>query len=190
MGTPGFDAPELDLDPRLATPATDVLSLGRIAAWFLSETRKRRAFPPLPDGDKLHWRPLVRACANPEVPQRVQTMDEFAQLVRQVFATRDEPVKARAARLIEGVLFGEQENVASLLSLAHVHPGDFDLHIDYVARIPTERVRAWAIERPERAASLASVMAKHLINGNLGDRDLEYATTPLTFILSLSFVRS
>ncbi|GIF68770.1 hypothetical protein Ais01nite_68050 [Asanoa ishikariensis] len=185
MGTPGFDAPELDVDPSAATPAADVFSLGRIAAWFVSGKPAHSAFPPLPDGDFIHWRPFVRACTDPEVGLRVQTMDALHELLIQVPENRDVPLLLQAARLIEELLYGESENLGALISLAETYPNDLALYIDYVARIPSSQLPAWTVKNPERAASVASVMARHLLAGPWDDRDPEYASTPLTFVLTV-----
>ncbi|WP_158224198.1 protein kinase domain-containing protein [Micromonospora wenchangensis] len=185
MGTPGFDAPELDVDPSAATPAADVFSLGRIAAWFVSGKPAQSAFPPLPDDEYIHWRPFVRACTFQEVGLRLQTVDDLEETLRQVSDNRDVPLHVQAARLIEGLLFGDVENLDALLSLAATHPEDFALYIDYVARIPTSQLPAWTAKHRERAANIATVMANHLISGPWDDRDPEYAATPLTFVLTV-----
>ncbi|GHJ57008.1 hypothetical protein Nm8I071_63150 [Nonomuraea sp. TT08I-71] len=185
MGTPGFDAPELDVDPSAATPAADVFSLGRIAAWFVSGKPAHAAFPPLPDGDFIHWRPFVRACTAPEVGLRVQTIDALREMLSQVPENRDVPLHLQAARLIQGLLYGDAENLGALFSLAETYPNDLALYIDYVARIPSSQLPAWTVKYQERAASVASVMAKHLIAGPWDDRDPEYAATPLTFVLTV-----
>lgn len=185
MGTPGFDAPELDVDPRSATPAADVFSLGRIAAWFVSGKPAHAAFPPLPDGDFIHWRPFVRACTAREVELRVQTMDALQEILSQVPENRDVPLHVQAARLIQGLLYGDAENFGALFSLAETYPNDFVLYIDYVARIPSSLLPAWTAKYPDRAANVASIMAKHLIAGPWDDRDREYAATPLTFVLTV-----
>ncbi|MFI6271162.1 protein kinase domain-containing protein [Micromonospora zamorensis] len=185
MGTPGFDAPELDVDPSAATPAADVFSLGRIAAWFVSGKPAHTAFPTLPDGDFIHWRPFVRACTVPEVGLRVQTIDALQEMLRQVPENRDVPLHLQAGRLIQGLLFGEVENLGALFSLAETYQNDLALFIDYVARIPSSQLPAWTAKHPERAANVASLMAKHLIAGPWDDRDPEYAATPLTFVLTV-----
>ena len=42
FGTPFFTAPEVHHDPRAATPASDVYSLGALASWFTTITRDQR----------------------------------------------------------------------------------------------------------------------------------------------------
>lgn len=104
MGTPGFDAPELDVDPSRATEAVDVYSLGRVTAWFLTGQDPRSGVRLLPDGELIHWRPFVRACTEQDLDQRVPTMAALRQLLKQVFDHRDDPLPERASRpgLLQG----------------------------------------------------------------------------------------
>jgi len=185
MGTPGFDAPELDTDPRNATPAADVYSLGRIAAWFLADEQPRSGIPLLPSGEALHWRPFVRACTYQEVADRVRSMDDLRALLRDVFVDKDAPARDRAAQLLERALSGEEEGLNALLSLAETYPEDAELFIDQVANLPRGRMHGWISTNPDRAAQIAIVMARHTTGTEWGDRDDEYVATPLSFVLGI-----
>jgi serine/threonine protein kinase len=185
MGTPGFDAPELDVNPSQATAAVDVYSLGRVAAWFLTRQDPRSGVPLLPDGEMLHWRPFVRACTQQDVTQRVSSMDVLRELLKEVFEHRDDPLPDRASRLLEGLLLGDDENLAGLISLAESFREDPAVFLDYLAQVPSGRMRVWTSGEPERAASLALSMAGHLLHSAWGDRDVQYVAAPLTFVLTI-----
>ncbi|RKN26931.1 serine/threonine-protein kinase [Micromonospora musae] len=185
MGTPGFDAPELDDDPRQATSAVDVYSLGRVAAWFLTGTEPRSNVQLLPDGEMLHWRPFVRACTEQDVRHRVASMDGLRNLLREVFEHRDDPIPDRAARLLEALLLGDEEGLTGLISLAESFKEDTVVYLDNLAQVPSGKIRAWTTDEPERAATLALAMARHLLHSPWGDRDVQYAATPLTFVLTI-----
>jgi len=182
MGTPGFDAPELDVDPRLATPAVDVYSLGRVAAWFTTGQKPTSGVELLPDGDMLHWRMFVHACTQADVKRRVQSMSRLRDLLGEVFRDKDEPVLVRAARLTEALLLGDDENLPALVSLADAYPYEAVLFFDHLARVPSNRLAAWAATVPDRAAHLAVLMAQHLVHSSWEDRDPQYAGTPLGFV--------
>ncbi|MBQ1035366.1 serine/threonine-protein kinase [Micromonospora sp. C81] len=185
MGTPGFDAPELDDDPSRATPAVDVYSLGRVAAWFLTRRDPRAGVQLLPDGEMLHWRPFVRACTEQDVNLRVPTMDGLRELLQLVFEHRDDPLPERAARLLGILLDGDEEGLTELVSLAESFREEPLIFLDYLAQIPSGKARAWTTREPDRAASLARSMAGHLLRSPWGDRDVQYAATPLTFVLTV-----
>jgi serine/threonine-protein kinase len=182
MGTEGYDAPELGVDAHTATPAVDVYSLGRIAAWFLTNRNPSTGRPLLPDGDMLHWRPFVLECTHEDIHQRVQSMDKLREMLLSVLDDRDEPVEQRAARLVEGLLLRREDNLQALITLAAAYPGNATVFIDHLARIPTSRIRDWTRNSPDRAAQLAQVMAKHLVESPWEDRDFQYVSTPLGFV--------
>lgn len=185
MGTPGFDAPELDVDPHTATASADVYSLGRVAAWFLTGESPRSGVPLLPDGDLLHWRPFVRACTQQDVAQRVASMTDLRELLQRVFVSRDEPLLQQLSRLTESLLAGDAESLEPLFSLAEINADNPDLYFDHLALIPSALVRSWTRSNPSRAARVGERMARHLSQSPWDDRDVEYAATPLGFILSI-----
>ncbi|MFD7460267.1 MULTISPECIES: serine/threonine-protein kinase [unclassified Streptomyces] len=180
IGTPGFDAPELSVDPRNATPAADVYSLGRVAAWYLTGTMPTSGVRLLPE--ELHWRPFVHRCTQPDVQLRAQSMSELREMLRAVLDDRDEPVLIKARRLLEGVVLGQEGSMEAFVRLVDAHQDDTDLFFDYFAQIPTGPTRTWCASDPERAALLAGVLARHLTKDSWGGRDREYVSTPLGFL--------
>jgi serine/threonine-protein kinase len=182
MGTAGFDAPELDDDPRTVTAAVDVYSMGRVAAWFVTGKRPAPGRPLLPDGDMLHWRPFVLNCAHEDVSKRVANMADLQTLLRRVVSEREQPADRRARDLVNGLLRGEAENLVALMSLAETYVNDSGLYFDHLARIPTDRLYHWSASNPDRAAALSSAMANHLVDSDWGDRDIQYLGTPLNFV--------
>ncbi|MFE6909357.1 protein kinase domain-containing protein [Streptomyces erythrochromogenes] len=182
MGTPGFDAPELSVDARQATAAVDVYSLGRVAAWYLTGMMPKSGVRLLPEAEFLHWRPFVNASTQQDVALRIQTMSKLREMVQAALDDRDEPVLTRARRLVEGIVLGQPESLEALVRLVDAHQDDADLYFDYFAQVPTGPARAWCKSDPERAASLAGVLARHLVRDSWGDRDREYVSTPLAFL--------
>ncbi len=182
VGTPGFDAPELSVDPRMATPAVDVYSLGRVAAWYLTGRLPASGVRLLPDAEFLHWRPFVNSCTQQDLLMRTQTMSELRDMVQAVLIDRDEPVPTKARRLVEGIVLGQEGSLEALVRLVDAHQDDVSLYFDYFAQIPTGPTRSWCHSDPERAALLAAVLARHLVSDSWGDRDKEYVSTPLAFL--------
>ncbi|WP_236710701.1 hypothetical protein [Streptomyces sp. 150FB] len=109
-------------------------------------------------------------------------MSKLQQMVQAALDDRDEPVLTRARRLVEEVVLGQEESLEALVRLVDAHQDDADLYFDYFAQIPSVRSRAWAHSDPERAASLAGILARHLVKDSWGDRDREYVSTPLAFL--------
>ena len=182
MGTPGFDAPELDDDPSKATEATDVYSLGRVVAWFLTGRWPKSGYPLLPDGDALRWRVFVKACTEPSIDDRLATMRELRAALDDVFSIHDEPPAQLTRRLLEGVLRGEAARLEELVSVALAHRDDPVIYLDHLARVPTGQTRAWVLGSPGTAAQAATCMAQHLLTSPWEDRDRQYVGTPLGFV--------
>ncbi|WP_326593664.1 serine/threonine-protein kinase [Streptomyces sp. NBC_01294] len=182
MGTPGFDAPELNDDPRKATAAVDVYSLGRVAAWFLTGKMPQTGRPLLPDGDVLHWRQFVLECTQEEVIARLSSMDDLRRQLNAILTERDEPPAQRARRLVNGLLRGTVGSLEDLVALAEAYGHDASLFFDQLARVPSLTLRRWVAESPQRAATLGSRMAHHLVDSPWEDRDQQYVGTPLGFV--------
>ena len=185
MGTPGFDAPELDEDPRKATAAVDVYSLGRVAAWFLTGRWPNSGHSLLPDGPLLRWRPFVKRCTELKVIDRIRNMVEFNEALERVFTVYDEPPAQRANRLLQGLLAGDASRLAELISTALTHPDDPVIHLDRVSRIPIAQIGAWAADAPDSARDVACQVAQHLVNSPWDDRDNQYVGTPLGFVFGV-----
>jgi serine/threonine protein kinase len=57
FGTPGFAAPEIHHDPRMATPLSDAYSIGAIARWFTNISLDQSA----PSAPGRYWSKLIRS---------------------------------------------------------------------------------------------------------------------------------
>jgi eukaryotic-like serine/threonine-protein kinase len=185
IGTPGYDAPELDDDPRTATPATDVYSLGRVAAWFLTGQRPKPGQPLLPDGDSLRWRPFVKGCTEHNSSDRIQNMADLDSALNNVFTIYDGPPAQRTKLLLHHVLTGDTPGIDELIALGLAHPDDPVIHIDHIAQIPTVRINVWAAEEPDSASIIACQIAQHLVSSPWEDRDRAYVGIPLGFIFAV-----
>jgi serine/threonine protein kinase len=182
IGTEGFAAPELIDNPSGVTGAADVYSLGRVAAWFLTGILPRSGQALLPDGEMMHWRMFVKGCTEYRVAQRIPDMTSFRHALRNVFNLIDEPPAVRAKTLVERILQGETSMLDVLISVAAAHQDDEKIYIDDLARVPGALLRSFVAASPEQAAEIASQMAWHLTSSPWGDRDREYAGTPLGFV--------
>lgn len=183
IGTDGFAAPELSDDPRTATAAADVYSLGRIAAWFLTATLPKAGRRLLPeDLDLMHWRPFIVECTKEEVPQRTGSMSELREKLEAVFDHKDEPVEDQAERLTEKILLGEQKDTEELFTLAEAYPNNAVIYLDNLAMLTSSVINDAASHAPDRIGEIAATMARLLRQTSWDDRDENYKATPLAFI--------
>jgi serine/threonine-protein kinase len=181
LGTQGFAAPEVMNDGRSGTPAADVYSLGRIAAWYLTGRRPVPNVRLLPDDDKVRWRTLVRECTDSDPAQRPD-LAAFRVLLEQVFALPG-PSPEEAHEMVSGILRGQPVAYTDLFRLAADRPQDADAYIDDFARLPPEVLQEWARRDPEGAARAACQMCGHLTqDANWEDRDRQYSIRPLSFV--------
>ncbi|MCX4636893.1 MULTISPECIES: protein kinase domain-containing protein [Streptomyces] len=80
IGTPGFAPPELFAGPHdLSVPATDIYSLGRVAAWALTGEWPQANIPLLPTEEP--WRTIVKEATHQEIERRPQSMGEFLAII-------------------------------------------------------------------------------------------------------------
>ncbi|MFF5488282.1 PaeR7I family type II restriction endonuclease [Streptomyces virginiae] len=79
IGTPGFAPPELSVNPHDAVPASDIYSLGRVAAWALTGERPLPNIPLLPAQEP--WQTIVREATQHEIERRPQSIDELLTLI-------------------------------------------------------------------------------------------------------------
>lgn len=80
IGTPGFAPPELSAGPHdLSVPATDIYSLGRVAAWALTEEWPQANIPLLPAEEP--WRTIVKEATQHKIERRPQSIDEFLAII-------------------------------------------------------------------------------------------------------------
>jgi serine/threonine protein kinase len=185
MGTPGFDAPELSENPSAATAAADVYSLGRVAAWFLTGKWPNSGYPLLPDGPALRWRLFVKRCTEHRINDRIQNMTDFNDALERVFTVYDEAPAVQTSRLLRDLLAGNVTKLDELISIALAHPDDPVVHLDHIARIPSNIIQSWAVDAPDSAANVACQVAEHLLTSPWGDRDQQYVGTPLGFVFAI-----
>jgi serine/threonine protein kinase len=184
MGTPGFDAPELDIDPSSAPPATDVYSLGRVAAWFVTRRWPNSGHPLTPSGPVLRWRLFVKKCTEPDLADRIANMADLRAALDRVFTDYEGPPAERTRQMLEAILSGDLTQIGELVSTALAHPENAEIHLDHVARMTTTQITEWSRQNPSAAAQVACQVARHLVS-DPWDRDQEYAATPLGFIFSV-----
>ncbi|MGW5779456.1 serine/threonine-protein kinase [Streptomyces sp. NPDC003863] len=79
LGTLGFAPPELSVSPHDAVPASDIYSLGRVAAWALTGEWPQANIPLLPADEP--WRTIVREATQHEIERRPQSIDEFLAVI-------------------------------------------------------------------------------------------------------------
>ncbi|GGS50183.1 protein kinase domain-containing protein [Streptomyces cinerochromogenes] len=183
IGTDGYAAPELSDNPRTATAAADVYSLGRVTAWFLTKKSPKAGRRLLPDDESLmHWRPFIVECTQEEVSQRTKSMGELRVKLQDVLDSRNEPIEEKAERLIEQVLLGDDSGLEPLFTLAEAYPNNAIVYIDCLALLTSPILIATAKKTPDRIAEIAATMARLLVQTPWGDRDREYKGTPLAFI--------
>ena len=183
MGTDGFAAPEVWTDATAATPAADVYSVGRVAAWFLTGTWPKPNQSLLPAGKYQHWRGFVRASTELSVRDRIKTIADLRDRFQRVFAIKDQPVEQRAAKLVEEMFAGAEGRLRQLADLALDHLDNQEIFIDWLAQAPSQQLRVWVAAEPDSAARLGQTMARMLDPDSWGGRDPEYIGTPLTFVL-------
>lgn len=181
LGTDAFAAPEVLADGQNATFVADVYSLGRVAEWYLTGKIPKVGIQSLPDADKIHWRTFVRECTEPD-PSRRADLALFRQLLDEVFTLVPASPEKRAHDIVTGILRGQSVALGELFRLAADHPEDATAYLDEFARLPSATLREWVRRDPEGAAKAARRMCDHLVrDASWGDRDAEYARTPLSF---------
>jgi serine/threonine protein kinase len=185
LGTDGYAAPELLDDAHNATPASDIYSLGRVAAWFLARQRPRGERPLYPPREMQHWRGLVRVCTEPEPQRRIANIAQFRRVLEDVFRQPLMAPALRAMELTERLLMDDNQALLDLVSLAEDNPDDSDLYLDGVAQIPGELMRNPVAEDPNSWCRIGTTMTRFILESAWGDRDASYVATPLGFIYRL-----
>lgn len=89
IGTPGFAPPELFPGPHapefpagphdLSVPATDIYSLGRVAAWALTGQWPQANIPLIPAEEP--WRTIVEEATHHKIERRPQSIAEFLAII-------------------------------------------------------------------------------------------------------------
>jgi serine/threonine-protein kinase len=182
LGTLGFAAPETWYDGHTATAAADVYSLGRVAAWFLTDQEPRPNVDLLPDGPLQHWRAFVRACTALDISRRPADMSVVKSRLADVFAQPPLAPANRMKDLVENLIMDNGEDFREIVSLALDHQANGELYVDQLARVPPQYLEDWTRQSPADAAGLAQRMSRHLLSMDWGDRDPDYANTPLNFV--------
>jgi serine/threonine-protein kinase len=181
LGTLGFMAPETYVDGHQATPASDVYSVGRVAAWFICREEPNTFYELNPEGDSQHWRNFVRSCTNLQPSRRPNDMVQLKALLDQVFLRPSLPPANVARKLVDELIIDGGTDLGDIIALATENSNDGAVYIDHVARLPRARLFEWARGAPETASRIALRMLSHLGTIEWGDRGEEYASTPLSF---------
>jgi len=182
IGTLGFAAPETWYDGHTATAAADVYSLGRVAAWFLTNREPVPNVDLLPDGPLQHWRAFVRACTASDIRRRPADMTAVKARLADVLVQPATAPANRMKELVDSLIMDNGEDFDEVVSLALDHHTNAELYIDQLARVPVCHLERWTRQSPSDAAGLAQRMSRHLLSIDWGDRDPDYANTPLSFV--------
>jgi len=176
LGTAGFAAPETyDADAHTVDERADVYSLGRVVAWLLTGRRPAPNRPLLPEGDLRGW---VIECTNLDPGRRPGSMAEALDRLRELTSQPTTSDRGRIQTLLEADDISTSD-VKEALRIAARHPDDDEIWIDEVARMPLDAVRRLAREEPGLAAESAHAILR-LTNWQVwGNRDFNYANTPL-----------
>jgi hypothetical protein len=69
--------------------------------------------------------------------------------------------------------------VNRIFALARQHPGNEQLYLDELARLPRDVLAAHVRSAPGETAEAATTMLRHLVADNWGRREFDYANVPL-----------
>lgn len=179
VGTEGFIAPEV-LRGSKASEASDVFSLGRIAAWAISGEVPLAGQDLVPSGP---FRRLIRAATRPASSER-SSLEEFRSTLGAIsFSPPPQPTE-RARELREGARGGDAEATAELLALAEENPEDPELYLDFLAPLRRKEIAAYVQSEPEAAERIAAMMSKHLREDFHGNFD--HMNIPLRFVWDIA----
>ncbi|MFF4447241.1 PaeR7I family type II restriction endonuclease [Streptomyces sp. NPDC001502] len=171
IGTEGFAAPELSMDPHdTTTHASDIYSLGRVIAWALTGKTPQANVVLLPPAGP--WRSVVRATTQPDPAQRPQSVGELLTLIAREFSVPQGPPVEQAAPLLASASTGDSASVDALLVLISDYPDDYDLHLDVLTRLPPEVAAPPLSRNPQHANALMHAFAEHA--GGNGTRMVQF----------------
>ncbi|WP_422773664.1 protein kinase domain-containing protein [Plantactinospora sp. WMMC1484] len=182
VGTYGFMAPETFVDGHDATAASDVYSLGRVAAWFLRRRLPYGHTELLPEGEMQHWRAFVRACTAPEVDRRPSDMAAVKERLTKVFDAPLLQPAQQAKAAVDDIILQNGSDIQEAASIALTYSNDPLVFVDQIARLPSVHVEAWTRRHPHDAAKVARRMLYHLETMSWSGRDPDYVNTPLAFV--------
>jgi eukaryotic-like serine/threonine-protein kinase len=183
LGTEGFIAPEVLRDAhRAATPAADVYSLGRVAAWATTGTWPLAGETLLPDGP---WRSLVRHATRADSEAR-PTLEEFVSDMQEVTYLPPGHAADRAAELARAAQTSDTA-AGQLLDHADAHRDHAAIFFDHLPRV-TGSPLARLADDPPHAARLVDAMREHLCadDDRWGRRSFDAVNRPLTWLRAVA----
>ncbi|WP_437893324.1 protein kinase domain-containing protein [Sorangium sp. So ce124] len=178
IGTQGFAAPEMYVEPHSAGITADIYSLGRVVAWLVTGTQPVTTQPLLPEGP---WRHFVRRMTEPDPRARPQSMTEVRELLATV--VEEQPnTAASAPDLAQRAVRGDTAASRALVQLGLDEPRNSELFLDYITAVDTE----FLVRGSEaHAGALLASMAYHLSH-DWGHRSFDDANPSMSWILQLA----
>ncbi|MFJ4918424.1 PaeR7I family type II restriction endonuclease [Streptomyces sp. NPDC088725] len=171
IGTEGFSAPELSVDPHEATThASDIYSLGRVIAWALTGKAPQANVVLLPPAGP--WRSIVRAATQPDPTLRPQSVEELLTLIAREFSVPQGPPAEQAAPLLAAACAGDSASIDALLVLISDYPDDYDLHLDVLTQLPPDLAAPPLSRNPQQANALMRAFSAHV--GGVGTRRVQF----------------
>ncbi|MYU01453.1 protein kinase [Streptomyces sp. SID8350] len=171
IGTEGFAAPELSMDPHeTTTHASDIYSLGRVIAWALTGQAPQANVLLLPPAGP--WRSIVRAATQPDPALRPQSIEELLTLIAREFSVPQGPPVEQAAPLLTAACTGDSTSIDALLVLISDYPDDYDLYLDVLTRLPPGLAAPPLSRNPQLANALMHAFAGHV--GGVGTRLVQF----------------
>ncbi|MGY5003884.1 AbiJ-related protein [Streptomyces griseus] len=178
IGTDGFAAPELATSPHSATAASDIYSIGRLAAWALTDQRPRPNVPLYPGPEFGAWRTIVRQTTEQEPQNRPQSVQGLLTLINGQLTGNLPSLESRVRTLLVQAKEGSGEPVREVIGLAVENPRHYDLHLQSVTALPAKSVTKHFMNSPARAAAVLGSFAG-LVNGD-GTRRVQFGEANLT----------
>ncbi|MER6353471.1 serine/threonine-protein kinase [Streptomyces sp. NPDC001634] len=161
IGTLGFAAPELSVNPHEATAASDIYSLGQVIGWALTRTMPQPNTPLLPPPGGP-WYAAVRQATQPDPKHRPQNVAAFlAVLDPKTHALSTSPT-ARASLLRTGMRDGDRAAAAQLIALAADHPDNYELYLDILVHTPISMLGNPLADNAHQAVTVVRAMAEHV----------------------------
>ncbi|MEU8527168.1 protein kinase [Streptomyces sp. NPDC048629] len=161
IGTAGFAAPELSVDPHCATPASDIYSVGRVIAWALTGQTPLANVPLLPS-QPGPWRSVIKKATQQSPERRPQTMNELIALIEREHARPPEDPLHRATQLLHAANAGDTAAADGLLSLLADHPQDYDLYVGELTQLDALHAGPALARDLPQAQGILSTLAGHV----------------------------
>ncbi|WP_329470899.1 serine/threonine protein kinase [Streptomyces sp. NBC_01723] len=185
IGTLGFSAPELSVNPHEATFASDIYSIGRVIAWALTGQEPLANLPLLPSSPGP-WRNIVRRATNQDPALRPQSILELMSLIEEELA--EEPVDpiTRAAALIETANKGETGAASALLALLTDHTGDYSLYVEELIRLRVSQAGRILARDSAQAHVIFRALAGHVDGDDTRRVEFGEAATVVTWLCDVA----